>query len=32
MSLDDAALIEHILEQCRRICRLTEKISFEEFL
>ena len=32
MSLDDATLIEHILEQCRRICRLTEKISFEEFL
>lgn len=31
MSLDDSTLIEHILEQCRRICRLTEKISFEEF-
>ena len=32
MSLDDATLIGHILTQCRRICRLTEKISFEEFL
>ena len=32
MSLDDATLIEHILEQCRRICRLTSKISFDEFL